>query len=167
MRLRPAVAADAPQLFRWINDRELVVHNAPFRPVAWPEHAAWFERILAPSPERVFFIIEAVATGEAIGSCQLLNISSQHGTAELQIRIGEASGRDRGLGTEAVRLLVAHAFGELGLHRVGLQVFATNARAIRAYEKAGFRREGLLRQAACIDGARLDVVCMGVLVGDR
>ena len=83
-----------------------------------------------------------------------------HRSAELQIRIGSATSQNRGLGSEAVRQLIAHGFSQLKLHRISLHVFANNQRAIRAYEKNGFVREGLLRQAARVDGQWLDVVCM-------
>lgn len=166
VRLRLPRETDSELLFAWINDRDLVVLNSAFRPVPWDEHAAWFERIRVPSQERDFFMIERTVDGAAIGSCQLLHIHPLHRTADLQIRIGDASGRGQGLGTEAVRMLVRHGFAQRGLHRIGLQVFGTNARAIRAYEKAGFRREGVLREAVLIEGVRLDLVCMGILRGE-
>ena len=64
-------------------------------------------------------------------------------------------------------LLLDRAFDDLGLQRVGLEVFPSNERAIRSYEKAGFRREGTLRQAALIDGERTDVIVMGALREER
>ena len=106
------------------------------------------------------------ADGELIGSCQLLNVNLRHSTADLQIRIGARELRGKGYGTEAVRLLLAHAFRDMGLERVQLHVFATNQRAIRSYEKAGLRREGVLRSAAYIDGERCDVIVMGILRTD-
>jgi aminoglycoside 6'-N-acetyltransferase len=51
----------------------------------------------------------------------------------------------RGLGTEAVRQAVSHVIGELGHHRVTIDPAAANAVAIRAYEKVGFRRVGVMR----------------------
>jgi diamine N-acetyltransferase len=93
----------------------------------------------------------------------LLNINWRHRSGELQIRIGDAASRGRGLGTEAVRLLCDFGFADLNLHRIYLHVFASNSRAIGAYEKAGFVREGLLRQAAYIDGQWVDVVLMGLI----
>ena len=163
VRLRAPLAGDSDRLFRWINDRELVVLNAPFRRVERSQHDAWFAGVLVGAPDRHFFIIERTLDQSVIGSCQLLNIHSLYRSAELQIRIGERDAQGRGHGTEAVRLLSAFGFRELGLHRIGLQVFVTNGRAIRAYEKAGFAQEGRLREAACIDGEYVDVVCMGIL----
>ena len=59
--------------------------------------------------------------------------------------------------------MLAHAFERIGLHRVGLSVFAFNERAIHAYEKAGFRVEGRLRDAIMRDGRFWDEIQMGVL----
>lgn len=154
--------SDRERLFEWINDREEVVLNAGYSPVHERDHVAWFDEIRTRS-DVVFFAIRAIANGELIGSCQLLNVNQRHSTAELQIRIGAREERGKGYGTEAVQTLVAHAFRDMGLERVQLHVFATNIPAIRAYEKAGLQREGVLRSAAYIDGERCDVVVMGIL----
>ena len=159
IRLRPVLDEDSSVLFEWINDRDLVVFNSPYRPVSEAEHRAWFES-LGERVDRVFFIIEDVETSSAIGSCQLLNIHPLHQTAELQIRIGRQNFQNAGAGSDAVRQLVTFGFKKLNLRRIALQVFATNDRAIRVYEKNGFVREGLLREAACIDGRWVDIVCM-------
>jgi RimJ/RimL family protein N-acetyltransferase len=153
---------DRERLFEWINDREEMLHNAGYAPVHERDHAAWFETIRS-RPNVVIFAIRTVAGGELIGTCQLLNINPRHATAELQIRIGATAVRGKGYGTEAVRLLLSHAFRDLGLQRVQLHVFANNKPAIRAYEKAGMQHEGVLRSAAFIDGVRCDVLVMGIL----
>jgi RimJ/RimL family protein N-acetyltransferase len=163
--LEPLRDSDSDRLFEWINDRELVLLSSDFEPTSRSDHDAWFERIRSAEDTEIFGI-RRVADDELIGSCQLRGIDRDEGTAELQIRIGAGDGRDRGHGTEAVALLLAHAFGDLGLHRVGLEVFPENERAIRAYEKAGFRREGVLRSAAVIDGERRDIVVMAALRGE-
>lgn len=69
----------------------------------------------------------------------------------------------KGLGSEAIRLLLRHAFQELRLHRIGIRVLAYNTRAIRAYEKCGFVIEGREREAAFVNGAWHDDVMMGLL----
>ena len=161
--LRLPKDSDREYLYRWINDRELVICNAPFKKITEKEHADWFQNICRASTDRVFFIIELVSKGVPIGSCQLLNIHSDHRSAELQIRIGEWSAHGRGYGTEAIKQLVKFGFENLKLHRIALQVFASNQQAIRSYEKSGFKAEGCLKEAACIDGAFLDIIVMGIL----
>jgi RimJ/RimL family protein N-acetyltransferase len=161
IRLSPIRAKDAPALFRWINDRALVVFNAGFHPVHASQHAAWM-RSVAGRPDLVVFAIRRKRGDALIGVCQLHSISAVHRSAELQIRIGEAASRGRGYGVEAVRLLLEFAFRDLNLHRVWLRVFGTNRRALKTYAAAGFAREGLMRDAAFIDGRYVDVVIMGV-----
>jgi len=59
--------------------------------------------------------------------------------------------------------MVNYAFGILGMHRVWLHVYAYNQRAIRAYEKAGFVREGVLREDRYHNGRFFDTIVMGLL----
>ncbi|MGH2922438.1 MAG: GNAT family N-acetyltransferase [Solirubrobacterales bacterium] len=161
VELTPLRDEDSDALFDWINDRELVQRSAPFEPVARADHDRWFGSIRERDDVEIFAI--RFRDGRLVGSCQLNRIDRRNRACELQIRIGEAGAQGRGHGTEALRLLLAHAFGPLGMERVGLEVFATNEAAIRAYEKVGFRREGVLRSAALIDGDRVDLIAMGVL----
>ena len=65
-----------------------------------------------------------------------------------------------------MRLLVDFAFRDLNLHRVWLQFFDFNTRALKTYTAAGFVREGVMRDAAFIDGRFVDVVVMGKLRRD-
>jgi RimJ/RimL family protein N-acetyltransferase len=152
--------ADSETFFRWINDPELVRHNAPFAPVHYVGHEAWF-RSLADKKTLHFFCIRV---GERlIGSCQLFDVHTIHRSAELQIRIGDASTRGKGYGTDAVRTLLRFAEKDAGLHSVWLRVFTDNERAIRCYEKAGMKRTGTLPQYAFIDGRWKDMAVMSVV----
>ena len=133
VRLEPLRDEDSDRLFAWINDRELVVLSAPFRPVERAAHDAWFDAVRRRDDTRIF----GIRVGdELIGSCQLHSIHD--GSAELQIRIGERVAQGRGYGSEAVRLLLRHAYGELGLRQVRLHVLASNERALALYRRAGF-----------------------------
>lgn len=165
--LRPLQNTDSPLLYEWINTRELVIFNSQYHQVSRTDHEKWMEAMMAKHADIVFFVIEELSTNQAIGTCQLLNISPRYRSAELQIRIGAVEYHGKGLGTEAVELLTRFGFTELNLHRIYLHVFSTNLRAIRVYEKCGFSREGLLRDAAFIDGSWVDVVVMGKLADDR
>ncbi|MBD0370364.1 MAG: GNAT family N-acetyltransferase [Pyrinomonadaceae bacterium] len=160
--LAPLRPGDMPLMYEWINNRELVILNGPFRAVSRAEHEAWFNSIQGRA-DTVIFGIRLLEDDTLIGSCQLHSISPVHRSAELQIRLGETSRHGKGFGTEAVGLLLDYAFKELKLHRVYLHVFSTNLPAIRVYEKTGFVREGLLRKAACIEGEFRDVLLMAIL----
>jgi RimJ/RimL family protein N-acetyltransferase len=163
--LGPVRTEDLPQLHHWINDRELVALSAPYRPVHFSDHEAWWGSV-ASDPTVELFAIRLLDEDRLVGTCQLLAIDDRHRAAELQIRIGEPDARGRGLGTEAVGLLLRHAFVDRDLHRVALHVLASNAPAIAAYEKNGFVTEGVLRESAYVDGRREDVVVMAVLRAD-
>ena len=160
--LAPVRTGDLPQLWKWINERDQVLFNASYRPVAETQHRAWFDG-LAKRSDMVLFGIQLLKTKKLIGTCQLHSISTVHRNAELQIRIGDVRERGRGYGTDAVQLLLKFGFDDLNLHRIFLHVFADNKAALRTYEKCGFKREGTLRDAAHIDGRYVDVAVMGVV----
>jgi RimJ/RimL family protein N-acetyltransferase len=94
---------------------------------------------------------------------QLTDIDPVHRSAELTIRIGDESERGAGHGTEALKQTIDFAWRDLNLHRVWLRVFADNTRAIRAYKKAGFVEEGVMRDAAHIDGRYVDMALLGII----
>lgn len=162
VRLRQVRLDDSGLLFEWINNRDLVILNAPFRPISYQEHQEWFEN-LGFRKNLKFFIIEDIESGLALGSCQLTNIHEIHRSAELQIRMGRSDFHNKGAGSEAVRLLVEYGFTKLKLHRIMLYVFSTNLRAIHVYKKNGFTKEGVLREAAFIEGRWLDIFVFGLI----
>lgn len=166
VELSPLTDADSEAMLRWINERDLVLLSAAYRPVDESNHREWFSSIRKRS-DVVIFGIREVAGNRLIGSCQLLGISPTHRKAELQIRIGEEDARGRGYGKEAVQLLLDFAFNDLNLHRVELIVIDGNEPAINTYLGVGFVREGVQRQAAYIDGRYVDLVFMGILRDGR
>lgn len=100
-----------------------------------------------------------------IGLISLWDRSIPHQAAELSIWLGQGH-RNGGNGTEALRLALRHAFGPMGLHKIYLRVLEFNARAIRTYEKCGFRIEGVLREEMRVDGHWHNLVYMGLLAGE-
>ena len=111
-------------------------------------------------------VIAAVGGDESpIGLISLWDRSIPHQAAELSIWIGQGH-RNGGAGTEALRLALRHAFGPMGLHKVYLRVLEYNARAIRTYEKCGFKIEGTLRDEMRVQGAWHNLIYMGALVHD-
>ncbi|MCC7209608.1 MAG: GNAT family N-acetyltransferase [Anaerolineae bacterium] len=147
---------------RWSADPEYMRHldDDPVRPMA-------AEQFNLPrregAPNNVEFRIRTLADDKLIGFVALFNIKWSNGSAVLAIGIGEPDYRGKGYGSDALALAVGYAFRELNLHRVGLSVISYNARAIRTYEKVGFVREGMRREAIHRDGRRYDEVLMGIL----
>ncbi len=160
--LCPLGKDDFPILFNWINEREQVIFNSPYKPVHQDCHEKWRQKIVE-SNDTAIFGIRRLDDGSLVGTCQLHGIHPVHRSAELQIRIGETNERGQGFGFEAVSLLLRFAFDDLNLQRVYLHVFKDNLRAVKLYEKTGFKIEGTLRRAAFIGGAHKDILIMGLL----
>jgi RimJ/RimL family protein N-acetyltransferase len=98
-----------------------------------------------------------------LGYIELADFDWHSGNAWMGIGIGEREYWGRGFGLEAIRILLKLAFHEWNLQRVSLGVNGYNERAIRAYEKAGFKLEGSLRNYVQRNGKRWDMHMMGVL----
>jgi len=164
VRLVPLSPAHAALDARWMADAEVRhwLHRSEDGPEARTVGA--IERkigeVLA-DPTELRFVIET-KEGAPIGDVGLLGIHP-HARAELSVKIGERSYWSGGYGTDAIRCLLAFAFGGLGLRRVTLIADADNARGIRCYEKCGFRHEGLLRAHRLRYGKPIDMVAMAIL----
>lgn len=125
-------------------------------------HENWI-RTMVETGKVVQMIICDLGTDRPLGSVYIRDIDRQHRKAEYGIFIGEAAARGRGVGTATAKLMLRYCFEEEGLHRVYLRVFADNVQAIRSYEKAGFVREGLLKDDVRIDGRYRDIIWMAAV----
>jgi len=152
--------------FQWFNDQEsdTFTNHANF-PNSMARMRAFLERVSRSEGDLVLAIV--LKKGDRhIGNVALHGINWQHRRAELRIIMGEADMRGKGYGTEAIHLLLRHAFEKLNLHRVSLGVRADHAQAIRVYEKSGFVVEGRLREEFLRSGKWYDAVRMGVLASE-
>ncbi len=171
VRLRAAEKEDIPNFLRWIND-EKVSENLPFRmPISRFEEEDWYESMMKrPTSEHVLVIEIKDHKNKGcyvpIGNCTLIHINWRNRSTEIGIMIGEKSFWDQGYGTETMQLVLEHAFNNLNLHRIWLRVFPENKRGIRVYEKAGFKYEGMYRQAEYKNGAYHDVHLMSILLDE-
>ena len=112
------------------------------------------------------FIIRTLGDDRPVGFIDLDGIDWGARSAWVGIGIGPREDWGKGFGTDAMKTLLRYAFEELNLHRVNLSVFEYNPRAIRSYEKAGFRHEGRQREALHRAGKRWDMLFMGILKSD-
>jgi diamine N-acetyltransferase len=160
-RLRRIEREDIPTFVRWFSDpdvREFLLLN---RPISVAEEERWFEAQLQATDSEIFAI--ETNDGVHIGNIGLHDINWTHRRAEMGIVIGERTFWGKGYGSDAIDVLLRFAFHELNLHRVSLKVYEDNARAIRAYEKCGFKHEGRLREAIYRKGSYYGEMVMGIL----
>ena len=151
----------------WDGDLELsALRGRDLRPRSELE----WERTVDAEPgdgTRVFFTVyETVYEHKAprpIGVAMLLQVDSGHRTADFGIYLGERDTWSTGVGTEATRLALDFAFHALGMHNVLLRVIAENGRAIKAYERAGFKVVGRRRESFRLGQRVFDDVYMDCL----
>jgi diamine N-acetyltransferase len=158
--LREVRESDLQSIFEWLNNYELRISSAMYRPVSWPEHIKWVTTRLENGSE-TFFVI--ALEDRPIGVINLSSIDHHNKSADFSIRIGESTDQGKGFGTQAVRLLIEFCWRDLNLHRISLTVFSDNSRAIASYKKSGFEFEGELREAAFISGSWRDLTVMSIL----
>jgi RimJ/RimL family protein N-acetyltransferase len=152
-------------LSRWARDSEyarLLDNPSPL----WSAQKiqSWIERdFVSGYRDGYFFEIRSLDADRLVGFTTLFGLSWNHGDTWMAIGLGERSHWGKGYGTDAVRVMLRYAFTELNLRRISLWVYAYNPRAVRAYEKAGFKVEGRLRQYFLREGQRHDMIMMGAL----
>jgi RimJ/RimL family protein N-acetyltransferase len=112
------------------------------------------------------FAITVAATGEAVGSIGVANFDWHEGIGDVFYWLA-AHARGRGYATRSVRLISAWAFETLELERLELYAHPDNTASQRVAERAGYIREGLLRSAMVVKGARWDVVLFALLPEDE
>lgn len=122
----------------------------------------WFENNSLDS-NRIDLVICLQESGEMIGDIAMLDIDHHNRNAVVRIAIFEENFCGNGYGTEAMHLLLKHGFEIENLHRIGLDVFSYNSRAIKTYEKLGFKREGVIRDELFLNGEYHDSILMGIL----
>ena len=161
--LSPIDINDAEKFTAWLNDMELLENLQLYNAMIGLENEKTFLSDL--SKDHNYSIID-LEKDELIGNCGFLNIDYVNQTAETGIFIGNKNYWDRGYGTEALSLLIDYGFKALNFHNIMLKVYEYNKRAIRCYEKIGFKRIGIRREALLRNLKRHDVVYMDIAPGD-
>ncbi len=156
----PNADTDAEAIARWSHDSEF--RRLQDAVVARPQRPNPASRQFDENPPAFRFVLRPLEDDTAIGFTSLW-VEWSHGNAWFGIGLGDRAYWSKGYGTEAARLTLRYAFTELNLQRVSLTVLEGNARAQRAYTKAGFVYEGLSRENSRYDGQRYGDVFMGIL----
>jgi RimJ/RimL family protein N-acetyltransferase len=163
LTLCPFEQRHADQSRAWVNDWELARLLDRARPVSEADHQRWYTDICSRD-DCVFFAIETEPERRHAGNVWLWNIDGRHRKAEVRILIGPDAFHGKGLGSAALTLLADYARDRLNLHRLFAYVLGINPRARRAFEKAGFALEGVLRQDRWVGDHYADVFLLGKIL---
>jgi diamine N-acetyltransferase len=171
LRLRAAEREDLPRFVAWLNDPEVRQFLLINLPMSMASEERWFENMQKLPPAEHVLVIEialpreggAEVTWTPIGNTSFMDINHINRAAEIGIFIGEKSFWNQGYGRDTMRLMLRHGFETMNFNRIYLRVFDHNLRGIRAYERAGFKHEGRMRQAQYQEGRYFDVLMMSVL----
>ncbi|MBZ2175664.1 GNAT family N-acetyltransferase [Schnuerera sp. xch1] len=112
---------------------------------------------------RVDFLIFAKESNKIVGEVVINDIYRNNRSAGIRIIINRKEDFGKGYGSEALILALNYGFGMLNLHRIELEVFPFNQRAIHVYKKIGFKREGIKRDGAFYYNKYYDIIVMSIL----
>jgi RimJ/RimL family protein N-acetyltransferase len=162
--LRPVIADDAVDMLEVLADGDvlrLTGSHGTLSPDDVEPMRQWYGS-RSDHDDRLDLAAVDRSTGKYVGEVVLNELDPNNNSCSFRIALG-ATGQNRGLGTEATRLVLGYAFERVGLHRISLEVYSFNSRARRVYEKVGFQPEGVLRDALLWGDQRFDAHVMSIL----
>lgn len=163
IKLRKLSANDYTTYHEWRNDVEVMQSTSPQLDMYTLEETEQFVSMISSQSNAKGYMIEHKGTEKVVGIISLINVDYKNQSAECIIDIGSKDMWGKGIGSEAMSLILEYAFKELNLHRVFLQVFDFNERAIKLYKKMGFSHDGKFREALYRFGKWHDIVIMNLL----
>lgn len=163
--LRPIEEKDIEGIFNCLHDEEGLYMTGTRKVFTMEEVRKAYERFNKDST-RHDFVICLVENDQMIGDLAINDIDQDNSKAMFRIALHSKNNYGKGYGTEAVLLAQKFTFEELRLNRLELQVYSHNPRGIRSYEKAGFKREGVLRQSLYMRNQYSDEIIMSILYED-
>ncbi|MEW6366734.1 MAG: GNAT family protein [Acidobacteriota bacterium] len=158
--LRIVEKGDIGLIKKWVDSPQVLEFIQPRTPLSEEEVSDKF--LSKPSElKSIHFMI--LSNGVPAGVVSLKNLHFVNRRAEMSIFIGEDEHRGKGIGKAATVEALRFAFRQLNLHKVALEVYDFNTRAIELYKRLGFKIEGVLRSHSFKNGRYRDLVLMGLL----
>ena len=167
--LRLMESEDVWLLYRWFNDQRVLEDlgsDHGYFCTSMDEEKSAVEKMLQDRRATHFIIVKREGA-KPIGYAGLVGFNDRSASAELRIVIGEVSEWDKGLGEDAIKVLLEHAFNAKNLHRVWLRTAEYNARAIACYRKCGFVEEGRMRHDHYHKAGWRDALLMSILSSEH
>jgi RimJ/RimL family protein N-acetyltransferase len=161
IQLRPLEKGDLENRVRWFNDPEVSENLILDEKLNLEKTIKWFD-CAQKDESRRDFVIETVDK-QPIGFVGFRKISKENRSACVYIVIGKKSYWGKGIGTEALSILIQWGFFELALNKIWSTVKFTNTVSLALLKKVGFNEEGLLREEEILSGQKIDIVRVGLL----
>ncbi|MGE5631852.1 MAG: GNAT family N-acetyltransferase [Caulobacteraceae bacterium] len=165
VRLRAVEKEDIPKLVKIRNDEGTLTNlfsRLPHPVSVHAEELSYVEKCKKKYPDEVDLLIEKL-DGTIIGKCGTKQTRWKDSETTVHIFIGGDENRGKGYGTEAMKLLIRFIFEQMNIRRIRLNVFSFNERAVKSYEKLGFKVEAVSREAVFRYGCYYDLYEMGIL----
>lgn len=162
--LSPISMEDTERYTEWVNDMEIgqfMLFSSTVYDLEKEREA--LQKLMKTT---VSFAIVENETNKAVGNCGLFGISEVHRHAEFGNFIGDKTYWNQGIGTEATSLTLDYGFNVLNLKNIFLHVVEYNRRAIRCYEKVGFKQVGKHRKLIFMAGAYHDILIYDILASE-
>ncbi|MGE7879745.1 GNAT family N-acetyltransferase [Peribacillus muralis] len=163
--LRPIKDEDMESVYKSCQDEEFLYMTATRNSFTLDQNIKSYKQF-SKDPTRYDFAICLLDNNKIIGDLSILDIDQDNKKAGYRISLHSRNTLNKGYGTEATQLAQKFTFEELKLNRLELEVFSHNIRGIKAYENAGFKKEGTLRQSLYMNNKYSDEVLMGMLQED-
>ncbi|HEY4430969.1 MAG TPA: GNAT family protein [Paenibacillus sp.] len=163
INLRGVEESDLEVYYNFLLDDEMGRLTGSQGEISREQTAAWIRKISVPADDRVDLMIIVKETDELIGEVVLNEIDPDNRSANIRIGIRGHEHRGKGYGTEAMTQMMRYGFEALKLHRIHLGVYPFNPRAVHVYEKLGFKRDGVERDALYVDGEFHNLILMSML----
>lgn len=163
--LRPVGLDDTELVFQMLFNSEARRLTGTQKAFTREEIAQYIQGKVSDSSS-VLLLIALRENDQVIGDVQIGGIDRNNRNAYIRIAIDSSTFQGKGFGSEALLLMLDYGFGILNLHRIELNVFAFNERAIHTYEKLGFQREGVQRQALYYNHEYHDSILMAMLADE-
>ncbi|MHA7579178.1 GNAT family N-acetyltransferase [Paenibacillus vandeheii] len=160
--LRPFESTDVDGYFPGLFDAEMRRLTGTQNSFTRPQVERYIENAVQDD-SRLMLLIALQDNDQVIGDIALMDMHTKNRSAHIRIAIDNTEHQGKGYGSEALLLMLDYGFGICNLHRIELEVYAFNQRAIRTYEKLGFQREGVRRDALFYNHQYHDAIQMSIL----
>lgn len=164
IKLRDLKLSDKKYFFSWIKDEDVIRYSLSIfqKMKSNDEISHWFDKLLVDESSFNKAIVD-ISNDELIGYAGIAQISEANLSGEYFIFIGDKSYHGKGVGTWVTKEITKLGFQELGLNRIMLTASEKNIGAVKAYTKASYKTEGVMRQAFYREGKFHDKIIMGIL----